>query len=195
MPWAPGRYGRPEPLMKLSDGGKRIRNAFSSGNGTEGKSKVATLAIRVDPAMVRGKRVIHTTSAGTQGIVNAVHADEIITGSFVNAKAISEYVRKKAPEKVSLVCMGKEGLAKAEEDELCAEYLKALLTDGGMPGIDRRLSELRLGGGSHFFDPDLQEIYPEQDYWMCIARDRFSFVLQVVKDREGYLAVKRETGI
>lgn len=149
----------------------------------------------IDPGMIRGKRVIHTTSAGTQGIVNAVHADEIITGSFVNAKAISEYIRKKAPEKVSLVCMGKEGLAKAEEDELCAEYLKALLTDGGMPGIDRRLSELRFGGGSHFFDPDLQEIYPEQDYWMCIARDRFSFVLQVVKDQEGYLAVKRETGI
>ena len=48
------------------------------------------------PGMVRGKRVIHTTSAGTQGIVNAVRAEEIITGSFVNAKAIAAYIRKKA---------------------------------------------------------------------------------------------------
>ena len=40
----------------------------------------------IDPEMVRGKRIIHTTSAGTQGIVNAVHAEEILTGSFVNGK-------------------------------------------------------------------------------------------------------------
>ena len=84
----------------------------------------------VDPAMIRGKRVIHTTSAGTQGIVNAIRAEEILTGSFVNAKAVADYIRRKAPEKVSLVCMGKEGLEQAEEDELCAAYLKHLLTDG-----------------------------------------------------------------
>ena len=72
----------------------------------------------VDPAMIRGKRVIHTTSAGTQGIVNAIRAEEILTGSFVNAKAVADYIRRKAPEKVSLVCMGKEGLEQAEEDEL-----------------------------------------------------------------------------
>ena len=54
----------------------------------------------VDPEIVRGKRIIHTTSAGTQGIVNAVHADEILTGSFVNAKATAAYILEKAPEKV-----------------------------------------------------------------------------------------------
>ncbi len=140
------------------------------------------------PGMVRGKRVIHTTSAGTQGIVNAVRAEEIITGSFVNAKAIAAYIRKKAPEKVSLVCMGKEGIAEAEEDELCAVYLKNLLTSGGMPGIDRKLWELRTGGGSHFFKPELQDIYPEQDFWMCIARDRFSFILREERDSEGLLS-------
>ncbi len=142
----------------------------------------------IRPGMVRGKRVIHTTSAGTQGIVNAVHAEEIITGSFVNAKAIATYIRKKAPEKVSLVCMGKEGLAEAEEDELCAVYLKNLLTAGEMPEIDRKLWDLRAGGGSHFFRPELAEIYPEQDFWMCIARDRFDFVLRVERDNDGLLS-------
>lgn len=81
----------------------------------------------VDPEIVRGKRIIHTTSAGTQGIVNAVHADEILTGSFVNAKATAAYILEKAPEKVSLVCMGKAGVEPAEEDELCAVYLRSLL--------------------------------------------------------------------
>ena len=142
----------------------------------------------IEGAAIRGKRIIHTTSAGTQGIVNAVHADEVITGSFVNANAIAGYIRKQNPQKVSLVCMGKEGLAPAEEDELCAEYLKSLLTAGKMPEIDRKLSALRFGGGKHFFDPELQEVYPEQDFWMCIARDRFGFVLKIEQDRYGYVS-------
>ena len=143
----------------------------------------------IDPDLIRGKRIIHTTSAGTQGIVNAVHAEEIITGSFVNAKAIADYIRKKSPDKVSLVCMGKEGLAQAEEDELCAVYLKALLIGEEMPDIDNRLKALRTGGGRHFFDPSLREVFPEKDFWMCIDRDRFDFVLQVRRDRDGLISV------
>ena len=147
----------------------------------------------IDPGMIRGKRIIHTTSAGTQGIVNAFRAEEIMAGSFVNAGATAEYIRRKAPEKVSLVCMGKEGIAEAEEDELCAEYLRSLLVQDEMPEIDRKLSGLRFGGGSHFFDPGLREIYPEQDFWMCIARDRFGFALRIGKDSEGYVT-ERITG-
>ena len=143
----------------------------------------------IDPDLIRGKRIIHTTSAGTQGVTNAVRAEEIITGSFVNAKAIADYIRKKSPEKVSLVCMGKEGLAPAEEDELCAVYLEALLTGEGIPDIDDRLKALRTGGGRHFFDPSLKEVFPEKDFWMCIDRDRFDFVLQVRRDRDGLIAV------
>ena len=142
----------------------------------------------IDPEMIRGKRIIHTTSAGTQGIVNAVHADGIITGSFVNAKAIADYIRKAAPEKVSLVCMGNEGLAPAEEDELCAVYLKSLLTGTEIPDIDERLKALRTGGGRHFFDPDLREIFPEKDFWMCIDRNRFGFVLRIDKDEHGFIS-------
>ena len=138
--------------------------------------------------MIRGKRVIHTTSAGTQGIVNAVHADEILTGSFVNASAIAAYVRKKAPEKVSLVCMGKAGLQPAEEDELCASFLQSLLTGRDMPDIDGKLKSLSRGGGRHFFDPAQQDVYPEKDFWMCIDRNRFDFVLKVEKDQDGLVS-------
>ena len=143
----------------------------------------------INPDLICGRRVIHTTSAGTQGVTNAVHADEIITGSFVNAGAIADYILKKSPNKVSLVCMGKEGLALAEEDELCAVYLKALLTGEEIPDIDDRLKALRTGGGRHFFDPSLREVFPEKDFWMCIDRDRFDFVLQVRRDRDGLISV------
>lgn len=142
----------------------------------------------INPEMIRGKRIIHTTSAGTQGIVNAVRADGIITGSFVNAKAIADYIRKAAPEKVSLVCMGKEGLEPAEEDELCAVYLKSLLTGTEIPDIDEKLKTLRTGGGRHFFDPTLRDVFPEKDFWMCIDRNRFGFVLRIDKDEHGFIS-------
>ena len=144
----------------------------------------------IDAEMIRGKRIIHTTSAGTQGIVNAVHADELLTGSFVNAKAIAAYIRERNPGKVSLVAMGKAGLAPAEEDELCALYLKGLLTGEEVPDIDGKLKGLRTGGGSHFFDPAQQDVFPEKDFWMCIDRDRFNFVLRAEKDRDGLLSRK-----
>ena len=84
--------------------------------------------------------------------------------------------------------MGKEGLEPAEEDELCAVYLRSLLTGEGMPDIDDRLKALRTGGGSHFFDPARRDIYPEKDFWMCIDRDRFSFVLRIEKDDNGFIS-------
>ena len=139
--------------------------------------------------MVRGKRIIHTTSAGTQGLTNAIHAEEILTGSFVNARAVTDYIRKRAPEKVSLVCMGKGGTEPAEEDELCAVYLQSLLTGHEMTDIDAKLKALRVGGGSHFFDPALSDVFPEKDFWMCIDRDRFDFVLRVVRDQDGLISM------
>ncbi len=142
----------------------------------------------IDPDKIRGRQIIHTTSAGTQGVANAVRADEILTGSFVNARAVSDYIRKAAPQKVSLVCMGKEGLAPAEEDELCAAYLHALLSNKKMPEIDAKLQALKTGGGRHFFDPATQEIFPEKDFWLCIKRDIFNFVIRIEKDQDGFLA-------
>ncbi len=73
------------------------------------------------------KKVILTTSAGSQGIVNAINSDEILIGSFANAKAVVDYIRKKNPKKVSLIAIGFESYKKAEEDELCAKYIKQKL--------------------------------------------------------------------
>ena len=193
MQRGPEKYARSAPLRKRSPGRKKDPACVLVGERHGRKIEGCDLGnspSSIDSGSVRNKRVIHTTSAGTQGIVNAVQADRVITGSFVNARAIADYIRETSPETVSLVCMGKEGIAPAEEDELCAIYLKNLLTIGRMPEIDRKLSDLRTGGGSHFFDPSLREVYPEQDFWECISRDRFDFVLKIEKDPDGYIAKK-----
>jgi 2-phosphosulfolactate phosphatase len=73
---------------------------------------------------IKGRTIVHTTSSGTQGIDNAKNADEIITGSFVNAGAIVRYIQKKQPQTVSLVCMGYACEYPTDEDTLCAEFIK-----------------------------------------------------------------------
>lgn len=137
---------------------------------------------------VAGRRVIHTTSAGTQGLVNAVRADAILTGSLLNARAIAEYIRRTDPPKVSLVCMGRYGATPAEEDELCALYLRSLLLEQPLPDLAARLNALRTGGGSHFFDPARQAVFPEADFWMCVRRDVYPFVLRVERDADGLVS-------
>ncbi len=136
-----------------------------------------------------GKIIVHTTSAGTQGIANAVHADQIITGSLVNAKGTADYILSRNPEKVSLVCMGREGKRETEEDTLCAEYIRSLLLGHPLEDIDRRAKELRFSEGKKFFDPAQKDVFPEDDFHMSIRHDLFDFA--VLTEREDGILVNR----
>ncbi len=140
---------------------------------------------------VAGKTIIHTTSAGTQGIINAVHADEIITGSLVNAKAVAEYIIARQPQTVSLVCMGNAGVRPAPEDELCAEYIKSILEGREFIDLEKKVFSLKNNGGEHFFDKSGQDIFPEDDFYMCIKYNKFPFVITIEKDEIGYITKKK----
>jgi 2-phosphosulfolactate phosphatase len=131
-----------------------------------------------------GKNVVQTTSAGIQGIVNAVNADEIITGAFVNAQAIIEYIRMRNPKEVSLVCMGWAGKEAAEEDELCAEYIKNVLESKpcDFSKIVHQLRDSRAG--KTFFDPAITW-KPERDFDLCLSLNKFNFVLKTESDDAG----------
>ena len=145
----------PDCLLAGERGGKMCEG-FDFGNSPSAAEKID----------VRGKRIIHTTSAGTQGIVNAVHAEEIIGGALVNARAV------------------------AARD--AAEYIRALLLGEEIPDFDERVQHLRIQGGEHFFDPERQEIFPEADFWRCIEYDKFDFVVRIERDESGLTARKLE---
>lgn len=123
-----------------------------------------------------GKTVVHSTSAGTQGIVNAVHASEVLSGSLVNAAAIARYIKKQNPEIVTLVCMGLNGTEESAEDTLCANYIKALL-EGKKINIHDEIRDLKNTAGRKFFDRAKPE-FPEPDFFMCLVPDIFDFVLK-----------------
>ena len=127
-----------------------------------------------------GKTVVHTTSAGTQGIANAFYADEILGCSLVNARATAEYIRKSGAEEVSLVCMGYEALAPTEEDTLCARYIKSLLENKPIDLLSE-IEKLKYTSGAKFFDSKQNDVFPRDDFAMCTDVDRFDFVLKLVK--------------
>lgn len=137
-----------------------------------------------------GKTVLHTTSAGTQGTANAAGADEILTGSLVNAAAIAEYIRRKNPKDVSLVCMGLNALRPIEEDTLCAEYIKSLL-EGDPIDPREQIPMLAATSGAKFFDPEKQNVFPEEDFHLSTEIDRFNFVLRVEPDETGMQCTKK----
>jgi 2-phosphosulfolactate phosphatase len=143
---------------------------------------------------IAGRVVIHTTSAGTQGIVNAQNAQEILTGSFVNARAVAEYARVQAEKvgiPVSLVAMGTSGKERAAEDDLCAEYIEALIHKKEIPPVfEQRRQDLKNLDGRRFFDPSQAEHFPTKDYYMCIEKDIFPFVLRIGKDELGFYSEK-----
>jgi len=137
-----------------------------------------------------GKTVVHTTSAGTQGIVNAAGADEIITGSFVNAGAVVAYIRRKAPKQVSLVAMGHAGVRPTDEDSLLALYLKNEL-ENQPNDFSRIVDHLKTyESAQKFFNPEI-DWAPERDFELCMNLNRFDFVLKAEATEEGLIALKK----
>jgi len=137
-----------------------------------------------------GKTVVHTTSAGTQGVANATGATEMLTGALVNAKAVAEYIKSSGAEDVSLVCMGLAGKEPTREDTLCAEYIKALV-EGTSIDLKRGIEECKQTSGAKFFDPN-NPIFPEEDFWLSVEADKFPFVLHIEEGPDGLMHTVRK---
>jgi 2-phosphosulfolactate phosphatase len=127
---------------------------------------------------LRGKVVVHTTHAGTQGLVNAAGADEVLTGSFVNITAIRDYLLRSAPSRVSLVRMGHEASERCAEDDLCAECLALMLRGETAPLAEVRERLRSAPAAQKFFDA-AADYAPATDFDYCTEVDRFDFVLRL----------------
>ena len=162
----------PDYILAGERNGK-IMPGFDTGNSP---SQISGLEID-------GKTVVHTTSAGTQGIANAVFADEILGASLVTAKATAEYIMRSGKEEISLVCMGLAGVEETEEDTLCARYIKAVI-EGEHIEFSKEIDILKKTSGAKFFDPNQSDVFPEKDFDMCTVVDKFDFVLKLEQDSE-----------
>ena len=166
----------PQMILAGERNGKMLPG-FDLGNSPSGLSTVD----------VCGKTIIHTTSAGTQGVANAQNATEILGGSLVNAKATAEYIRKSGATDISLVCMGYAGEYPTDEDTLCAEYIKSLLL-GKEIDLSEGIERLKTTDGAKFFDKSQNDVFPENDFYMCTKVDCFDFAIRLCKgEKLGYM--------
>ena len=138
-----------------------------------------------------GKIVIHTTSCGTQGIVTAINAKEIITGGFVNAQAIVSYIIENKITEVSLVALCRQGELPFDEDILCAKYIKGLLENNPLKNLEDEFEKLKITSGAKFFDKSKQKDFPERDFYLCTEINKFNFVLRVKQDVEDNLYIEK----
>lgn len=170
------RRENPAYLLMGERGGIKIEG-FDFGNSPS----------EIQPVDLNGRTLVHTTSNGTQGLVNARRADEVITGSFVNTSAVVDYIRQRAPQRVTLVAMGSNG-REAVEDRLCAEYIHALV-NGLEPDFAPIEHAIRTSDHvAPFLDPHVLELLAA-DVDLCLKRDSFPFVLRARPDTAGLLAL------
>ena len=122
-----------------------------------------------------GRRVVQRTSSGTQGVVAASGAREILLASFVIAEATVRYLATRSGE-ATVVAMGKNATEPSDEDEACAAYIAARL-GGARPNGAAVVAKL---WESEY--PGWPEWFPRRDAELACEVDRFDFALPVARE-------------
>jgi 2-phosphosulfolactate phosphatase len=128
-----------------------------------------------------GRTIIQRTSAGTQGITAASHAERLYAASLVTAKATARAMLAGGPERITLVAMGEYARQRTDEDELCALHLRNLLE--GRPGNAAAVRATILAGGeaARFLDRARPWLHPE-DLDIALDIDRYDFAIRVTME-------------
>lgn len=168
-------------LILVGERGGKICEGFDYGNSPS----------QINGADLKGKTVVHTTSAGTQGLFGAENAEVVLGASLVNAAATAKYILGSGYNEVFLVCMGLAGEETTEEDTLCAEYIKSLLENNPI-SLESEIEKLKFTSGAKFFDRQQNEVFPEQDFYLCTNPNLFHFALCLEKDENGVMCMKRK---
>lgn len=135
------------------------------------------------------KTIVHTTTLGTKGIINALkYTKKIITGSFVNAKAIINYIRKENPNNVYLFCS--DGRLNDNEDLMFAKYIKGYFENKPLDMCKIRSGLIKHESGiNYLINPTTK--YSKKDFFFALELDKFNLVLKAYLDTDKLIHLKR----
>ena len=128
-----------------------------------------------------GKKLIHSTRAGTVGATSVKNADVIYGGSFAVASATVASILRHNPKIVSLVSMGLEGKIRTDEDEQCALYLRNLL-QGRLPDQNAVRSLILVSEESEKYDNDDLPQWPKSDREIALNFDSHEFAIRIFNE-------------
>ena len=128
------------------------------------------------------KTIIHTTTAGTKGLIAQKITNEVVAGSFVNANALVEYINKKKINVVNIYCTAPRNVTNGEEDYYFADYLKSVLL-GNILDFITIVEQLKLGTGKGFSENGFA---PYSDFVYCMELNKFDKILKkkIVNDQD-----------
>jgi 2-phosphosulfolactate phosphatase len=125
--------------------------------------------------------IIHTTTAGTKGLLAQNRSNEIVVGSFVNAQALINYIIKNNMDKVNIYCTAPKNEVNGEEDYYFATYLKSSLLNNHFD-FSKSIETMQKGTGKRFSDTGFA---PYTDFLYCMELNRYNAILRV-KDQSLY---------
>lgn len=122
----------------------------------------------------KNKTVIHTTTAGTKGLLRQPVNNCVVAGSFVNAGALLNYIKNNKIDTVNIYCTAKKRGLYGEEDYLFAEYIKDRLEERGTDFEEIKM-RLKKENAEKFSDKGFA---PYTDFEYCMDLNRFNCILQ-----------------
>lgn len=131
-----------------------------------------------------GKTLVHRTSSGTQGVVAATSAKEIIFGSFVTCSTIVKYIRAGNHKNISIVAID-------SEDDIFANFLEDSLT-GKQLNREEVNQNLYIHPGTQWFLDTQKPEFPSEDIDYALDFDKFNFIC-LVKRNNGQLITNKVT--
>ncbi len=144
----------------------------------------------VAAAGLRGRTLIHRTTAGTQGACRTVAAEHLFVASLVVASATAARIRALDPQIVTFVETGRRDHDSGDEDVACADFLEGLL-NGSPPDCEAIRARVRGSkAGRRFADPAQPE-FPAADLDHALEIDRFDFAMTTRLGSQGLSLVRR----
>jgi len=136
-----------------------------------------------------GRRIIHRSTAGTQGIVKSAESKRILAASLCNVSATVSAIQSLAPNSLTLVETGVFEGGWGDEDRACGDAIEAILfgEEVAYASILERVKNSR--SGSHFTDVD-HRVFPASDLQLALQVDCFDFFMRVERE-DGRLVMRR----
>ncbi|MGI9666354.1 MAG: 2-phosphosulfolactate phosphatase [Acidimicrobiia bacterium] len=132
-----------------------------------------------------GSIVVQRTSSGTRSVLAAINAGArpVLAASLVVASATAEAVRDF--DAVTIVSAGQDGTDAAEEDDLTAAHIAALLSGTGIPETATALLQSERAS----FVAEASWGYPE-DVDIAADVDRFPFAMLAERTSDGLVDLR-----
>lgn len=143
-------------------------------------------------ADIKDRILIQRTSAGTQGVMRASHAEQCYAASFVVARATADYLWVLKPDLISFIITGESQGRDGDEDRACGEYIQALFVKKQTPPdmFVARIDQSTVGRSFH--SGNLQYLLSE-DLELCKKVDAFDFFLRIKREND-LLVMRKGTG-